>query len=148
MERDKAKTLAKNMRKVALFIQDNHAEIPDHIDIELSTHLWSWAKDTNDIPAQIGSAMRAALMTGADIKKEYSDNYFRCYLTFGIDAPKIIWRIVSERDDVCTKKIVGTKTVTKMVAPEGDWTEQEVTEDIVEWECHSLLKVGEADEAS
>jgi hypothetical protein len=30
----------------------------------------------------------------------------------------------------------------KMVAPEGDWTETEVEEEIVEWECHSLLKDG------
>ena len=148
MERNKARTLAKNMRKVALFIQDNHAEIPDTINVELTSYLWTWADDTQDIPAQIGSAMRAALLVGADIKKEYSDSYFRCYLTFGIEAPKITWKIVSERDEVCTKKIVGTKTVTKMVAPEGDWTEKEVTEDIVEWECHSLLMAREANDAA
>ena len=150
MDRDKARELAKNMRKVALFIQDNHAEIPDTINVELTSYLWTWADDTQEVgvPVLIGSAMRAALGTGADIKKEYSDSYFRCYLTFGIEAPKITWKIVAERDEVCTKKVVGTKTVTKMVAPEGDWTEKEITEDIVEWECHSLLKAGEANDAA
>ena len=147
MEIDKARTLAKNMRKIALFIQDNADDIPDDIKIDMATHLWSWdVKEGTEIPAIFGNAMRAALHDGADIKKDYSDGYFRCYLTWGIEAPKITWKIVSSREDVCTKTVVGTKTVTKMVAPEGDWTEQEVTEDIVEWECHSLLKV--TDDAS
>ena len=149
MERDKARTLANNMRKIALFIQDNAEDLPPDIKIDMATHLWSWdVNEGTEIPAIFGNAMRAALHDGADIKKDYSDGYFRCYLTWGVEEPKITWKIVSSREDVCTKTVVGTKTVTKMVAPEGDWTEKEVTEDIVEWECHSLLKVGEADDAA
>ena len=143
MEKDKARTLAKNMRKVALFIQDNADDIPDDIQIGMTTHLWSWdVKEGTEIPAIFSNAMRAALHNGADIKKDYSDGYFRCYLTWGIEEPKITWKIVSSRDDVCTKTVVGTHKVMKMVAPEGDWTEKEVEEEIVEWECHSLLKDG------
>ena len=142
MKRDKARTLAKNMRKVALFIQDNADDIPDDIKIEMATHLWSWdVSDDVEITGVIGKAMRAGMHDGADIRKDYSDSYFRCYLTWGIDEPKITWKIVTGRDDVCTKTVVGTHKVMKMVAPEGGWTEKEVEEDIVEWECHSLLKM-------
>ena len=141
MEKDKARTLAKNMRKIALFIQDNAEDLPPTIQVDLSTHLWSWNVDEGtEIPAIYGKVIHAALHDGADIKKDYSDGYFRCYLTWGIEEPKITWKIVTSREDVCTKTVVGVKTVKKMVAPEGDWTEQEVEEEIVEWECHSLLK--------
>ena len=142
MDYAEASRLANNMRKFALFIQHNSAEIPDSIKVEVATHLWSWdADDDTEIPATIGKAMRAALHDGADIKKDYSDNYFRCYLTWGIEEPKITWKIVSSREEVCTKNVVGTHKVTKMVAPEGEWTQQEVDEEIVEWECHSLLAI-------
>ena len=138
MEYSKARALAKNLRKFALFIQDNADELPDDINVEVSTHLWSWDIST-DIPITIGRAMRAAVYDGAHIKKEYSDSYFRCYMTWGHEEPKISWKVVSHREDVCEKKVVGTQTVTKMVAPKGDWTEQEVEEEIVEWKCHSFL---------
>ena len=145
MEYIKAKALAKNLRKFALFIQDNADELPDEIKVEVSSHLWSWDTD-HEIPATIGKAMKVALFDGADIQKEYTDSYFRCYMTWGHDDPKIIWKVVSHREDVCEKKVVGTHMVTKMVAPKGDWTEQEVEEEIVEWECHSLLKMAGDDE--
>ena len=143
MEYIKAKQFASNLRKFALFVQDHAIDIPNDITVEMTTHLWSWENhDDTKIPVIIGKAMRAGVHDGADIKKDYSDNYFRCYLTWGFEEPKVTWKIVSARDDVCTKKIVGVQTVTKMVAPEGEWTEQEVEEEIVEWECHSLLKDG------
>jgi hypothetical protein len=143
MEYTKAKQLATNLRKFALFIQDHADDIPDDIKVDMATHLWSWdVTDDIEIPAIFGNAIRTALHDGADIRKDYSDGYFRCYLTWGIEEPKITWKIVSSREDVCTKTVVGTHKVTKMVAPEGDWTEKEVEEEIVEWECHSLLKDG------
>ena len=147
MEYMKAKQLATNLRKFALFIQDHANEIPDDIKVEMATHLWSWdVSDDVEITGVIGKAMRAGMHDGADIRKDYSDSYFRCYLTWGIDEPKVTWKIVTGRDEVCTKNVVGVHKVIKMVAPEGDWTQQEVEEEIVEWECHSLLKV--TDEAS
>ena len=140
MEYSKANRLANNMRKFASFIEENAHELPEDIRVDVATHLWSWdATDDVEIPATIGKAMRAAMHDGADIKKDYSDNYFRCYMTWGIEDPKVTWKIVSSREDVCTKNVVGVHKVTKMVAPEGDWTQQEVEEEIVEWECHSLL---------
>ena len=142
MDYDKATTLAKNLRKFALFVQDNASELPDDIAIEVSSHLWSWDTTTDtEVPVAVGKAMKAAVNDGADIKKEYSDNYFRCYMTWGYEEPKIVWKIATHREDVCERKVVGTHMVKKMVAPEGDWTEKEVEEDIVEWECHSLLKM-------
>ena len=39
---------------------------------------------------------------------------------------------------MCVKRIVGTKTVKKQV-PIGGYEEQEVEEDVVEWDCHPLL---------
>jgi hypothetical protein len=140
MEYSKANRLANNMRAFASFIEYNAADLPEDIKVDVATHLWSWdASDDTEIPATIGKAMRAALHDGADIKKDYSDNYFRCYLTWGIEEPKVTWKIVSSREDVCTKNVVGVHTVTRMVAPEGEWTQKEIEEEIVEWECHSLL---------
>ena len=140
MEQSKANRLANNMRKFALFIQDNADELPDDIKVDVATHLWSWdVSDDTEIPATIGRAMRAAMHDDADVKKDYTDNYFRCYMTWGIEDPKIIWKIVSSREDVCTKNVVGTHKVIRQVPPEGDWTQKEVEEEIVEWECHSLL---------
>ncbi len=143
MDYVKAKQLATNLRKFALFIQDHADDIPDDIKVEMATHLWSWdVSDDVEVTSIIGKAMRAGMHDGADIRKDYSDSYFRCYLTWGFEEPKVTWKIVTGRDDVCTKTVVGTHKVMKMVAPEGDWTETEVEEEIVEWECHSLLKDG------
>jgi hypothetical protein len=143
MDYVKAKQLMDNLRAFAFFVEAHAEDLPSDIKVDVATHLWSWdVTDDIEISTIIGNAMRAALHDGADIKKDYSDSYFRCYLTWGIEEPKITWKIVTGRDDVCTKTVVGTHKVMKMVAPEGDWTEKEVEEEIVEWECHSLLKDG------
>jgi len=140
MEYSKANRLAYNMREFASFIEENAHELPEDIKVDVATHLWSWdVSDDTEIPATIGRAMRAAMHDDADVKKDYTDNYFRCYMTWGIEDPKIIWKIVSSREDVCTKNVVGTHKVIRQVPPEGDWTQKEVEEEIVEWECHSLL---------
>ena len=49
-----------------------------------------------------------------------------------------------ERDQVCVKRVVGTKKVKKQV-PIGGYEEQEVDEEIVEWDCTPLL-AGASDE--
>jgi hypothetical protein len=39
------------------------------------------------------------------------------------------------RESACTRVVTGTRTVTKSV-PTTTYVEKEVTEDIVEWQCH------------
>jgi len=51
------------------------------------------------------------------------------------------YRVVCNREEVCEKNVIGTKMVTKRVPPEGEWSEQEVEEEIVEWVCNPLLAI-------
>ena len=68
MDYDKATTLAKNLRKFALFVQDNASELPDDIAIEVSSHLWRWDTTTDtEVPVAVGKAMRTFI-------------FFRCFI--------------------------------------------------------------------
>lgn len=52
----------------------------------------------------------------------------------------ITLRAIVNRDSVCTKRIIGTKTITKKVLPEGvEMITKEIEEDIVEWDCPPSL---------
>lgn len=46
-------------------------------------------------------------------------------------------RVYGKRDEVCTRRVVGTETVTEKVATE--FVDREVTRDVVEWDCGPLL---------
>ena len=61
-------------------------------------------------------------------------------MDFGKKQP-VRYKIVCNREEVCEKHVVGTEKVTKKVAPPGEWTEEEVEQDIIEWKCNPLLAV-------
>ena len=133
MKADRADQLVGDLRKFATFLEEWWSYLPDDLDVGIASHLWGW--DVEDVPDAMIEAVRAGLKGGAEIRKDYSNLYFRVYMTFG----ELEYKIVCDRDQVCTKKVVGTETVTKKVPPEGEWTEEEVEQDVVEWECHPLL---------
>ena len=133
MKADRADQLVGDLRKFATFLEEWWSYLPDDLDVEVTSHLWGWKVD--DVPDAMIEAVRAGLKGGAQITKDYQHSYFRVYMTFG----ELVYRIVCDREQVCTKKVVGTETVTKKVPPDGEWTEQEVEQDVVEWECHPLL---------
>ena len=133
MKADRADQLVGDLRKFATFLEEWWSYLPDDLDVGITSHLWGW--DVEDVPDAMIEAVRAGLKGGAEIRKDYSNLYFRVYMTFG----ELEYKIVCDRDQVCTKKVVGTERVTKKVPPEGEWTEEEVEQDVVEWECHPLL---------
>ena len=136
MEYEKAKQMAADLRKVAGFVEERFTMLPD-MDVEITSYVgfgWNNSSD-NDVPATIADAVLAGLAEGATVRKDYGSSYFRAYLGRG----DVEYKGVCERDAGCTRRVVGTETVTKQVPPEGDWTEQEVEQDIVEWDCHPLL---------
>ena len=133
--------LGENLRTFADFIDEHAADLPDSIEVDCYTYLWDWSvAEGTSVPIAMSRAMRAGLKSSAVVKKEYSDNYFRLYMDFGIKQP-VQFKIVCDRDEVCEKHVVGTEKVMKSVAPAGKWTEEEVEQDIIEWKCNPLLNV-------
>ena len=132
MDSTKSAILVDDLRKFADFVEEYWADLPD-VEVEAASHVWGF--NNEDVPEVIVDAVRSGLHAGATISKQYSDTYFRAYFKFGA----LEYKVVCDRDEVCTAKVVGTETVTKRVPPEGEWTEEEVEQDVVEWDCHPLL---------
>ena len=146
MDDNKAFHLAENLRTFADFIDEHAADLPTQISIDCYAYLWDWSLKRNEngeidaVPVAMSRAMRAGLKSSAIVKKEYSDEYFRLFMDFGVREP-VSFKIVCNRDEVCERHVVGTEKVTKKIAPPGKWTEEEVEQDIVEWKCNPLLNV-------
>jgi len=135
MKYEKAIEMVEDLRKVADFIEKQFSQVPD-IDVEITSYVgFGWDESAEDIPAIIADTVLAGLAEGASVRKDYGSSYFRAYLGFG----ELEYRVTCERDAVCTRRVIGTQMVTKSVPPEGEWTEKEVEEDVVEWDCHPLL---------
>ncbi|KKM95583.1 hypothetical protein LCGC14_1186660 [marine sediment metagenome] len=76
--------------------------------------------------------------------KETAERFFSLIKRFG----RVSLRFVFYRDNVCTKRVIGTKQVTEMVpAPGAKMVERTVETEIVEWNCPSLLADDEASTA-
>ena len=148
MEDKKTFQLATDLRDFADFIEEHGPILPD-VTVDCRSYLWNFTlaeneATRNDVPASIALVMRAGVNSADAVKKEYSDDYFRLFVHFG----KLIYKVVCNREEVCTKRVVGTETVTKSIPPKGKWTEETVTQDIVEWDCNPLLAVvGDRDTA-
>jgi hypothetical protein len=136
MNPDEAGELAYDLRKFADFL-DIHAEELPKVQVEVASYVWDYNGSGDDVPQSVALAMRAGLKGADKVEKEYSDNYFRMYMSFGA----LKYKIVCNRDEVCTKSVVGTEMVTERVPPPGDWTEQTVEKDVVEWVCNPLLAI-------
>jgi len=78
-------------------------------------------------------------------EKNENDSYLTLRKKFG---GGVILRAVFTRSAVCTKRVIGTRKVMKDVYPDSvESTRVEVEEDIVEWDCPSLLRGDVPDEA-
>ncbi len=135
MKYEKAIGMAEDLRKVAGFIEEQFSRVPD-MDVEITSYVgFGWDESAEDVPAIVAETVLAGLAEGASVRKDYGSSYFRAFLGFG----ELEYRVICERDAVCTRRVIGTQMVTKSVPPEGEWTEKEVEEDVVEWDCHPLL---------
>ena len=133
MEHDKALELAENLRSLANFIETDPSKLPpEGLEIKASSHIYGGDanKDTflNLVQLALGSA---EVVT---IRKAYTDSYFEVHLSFG----GIDYESWARRESVCDRRVVGTETVTEKVAVQ--YEEREVEKEIVEWDCHPLLK--------
>ena len=136
MNPDEAGELAYDLRKFADFL-DIHAEELPKVQVDVASYVWDYNGSGDDVPQSVALAMRAGLKDADKVEKEYSDNYFRMYMSFGA----LKYKIVCNRDEVCERKVLGTEMVTKSVPPEGKWVEKEVEQEIVEWVCNPLLAI-------
>jgi len=133
MDNDKRWTLANDLRQFANFLDDHGQDIPD-VNVDVSSRVWSWT-NAGDVPTAIALALRAGMKGADEVRKKYSDDYFRLYLSFG----DLEYRVSCDRDEVCERTVVGTETVMELAPPEGEWTEKPVEKDVVEWVCNPLL---------
>jgi hypothetical protein len=137
MEDKKTFQLAADLRDFADFLEEHGLILPD-VTVDLRSYLWNYTStDIEDVQGTVALAMRAGMKSADEVKKDYSSDYFRLFLHFG----KLRYKLVCNREEVCTKRVVGTETVTKQMPPEGEWTEKIVEQDIVEWDCNPLLAV-------
>ena len=136
MEDSKTFQLVEDLRDFADFVEEHGPQLPG-VSVELRSWIWGYEVADQGVPEGVALALRAGIKSADEVTKEYSDDYFRLYLRFG----KLQYRVVCNREEVCEKNVIGTKTVTKKMPPEGDWTEQEVEEEIVEWVCNPLLAI-------
>ena len=130
----------KGLRALADMLEA-HPEMAHTIRYELdSITVYGAEKD------QIVEWASVAKRFGFRIEKKYDDSYFR----MNVDMPSTDdvthdygfgIHFIINRELVCERKVISSETVTKKVkdysqAPE---IEREVTEEVVEWECHPLL---------
>jgi len=69
-----------------------------------------------------------------EFEKEYSDSQFFVKREYG----NITLEFFTGRGTVCTRRVIGTRMVTRPTRIEGP--DETVEEEIVEWDCDPLLK--------
>lgn len=145
---DREATLRANriagLRALATLLEENPSlELPTGITT-FNVSLVSYSTATPEKEAAIKDSLAAAAKTlakaGLKVEKEYTDSF----LTVSAElAPDVTYEVYADREVVCTKKVVGTKTVLKPIMSEPMHQYQtgteEVEEEIVEWECEPLL---------
>lgn len=132
MKYDDATKMAKDLRAFATFLEERGEDLPDNVKVAPYSWVWGWSDV--DVPKTMASAARAGLGRADEVKKDYGSSTMNLDLVFG----DLVFTIHCERDKVCVKRVVGTKTVKKQVAV-GGYEDKDVEEDIIEWDCHPLL---------
>jgi hypothetical protein len=122
----------KGLRALADWLESTPEALPDEPCWD-GIHLNVWPDGTDDEKKQ----KIIALAQAGSIDKHYGGNYMDLRKDFG---GGVKYEMSIKRDLVCTKRVVGTKTVEKR---DPELVEQvpmiEVEEDVVEWDCHPLL---------
>ena len=91
---------------------------------------YSYSEDKEGVKQVLSDARTK----GVKFEKEYADNS----LDIKLKLPNNLnVRVTFSRESVCTRRVVGTKVVIREVAT--GWREEEVEEDVVEWDCSPLL---------
>lgn len=137
MEHDKALKVATDLRALADFVEHAHEAIPEEgLNIKVQTYVWHNNEKGGPVAERFAPLIRAGLAHKVvdGVRKDYSGNYFELHLDIG----GIDYEIWCTREAVCEKRVIGTETVTEKIAVKFE--EREIEKEIVEWDCHPLLK--------
>lgn len=125
-QQKEARAVAAGLRELADFIEAN----PEFAELlngdELTMYVPSWHDGAEARFADVARKL------GGKRRKDADTKYFHVTRQFGAVGV----RIFTDRNVVCTKKVVGTRKVEK---PDPNAPKVEVVEEIVEWECGPLL---------
>jgi hypothetical protein len=110
-------------------------EIPTHGGFAGTSDKIQWllfgGPTAEEQKARTGAIIRS--IPGKWSKRDTAD-LFRAHM----DLFGLALEVVVSRDAVCERKVVGTRKVTKQIPVKHETVE--VEEDVVEWDCGSLLK--------
>ncbi|KKM80227.1 hypothetical protein LCGC14_1342100 [marine sediment metagenome] len=110
-----------------------HPELPMPKNIEIG--VYDFKKEDIETAGKIAQGLKT-------FEKDIDDTFFRLIKRFG----DVSLRYVFYRSAVCTKRVVGTKTETKMVpASNTPMVEKEIETEIIEWDCPTLLEGDQKD---
>jgi hypothetical protein len=103
-------------------------------------------------PEVLAEIARTARKFGFLIEKKYTDTAFEMLLHWPHEESMyrpIYVKISVPREQVCTPKVIGKKTVKRRVYTQEEYDKAfpivEVEEDDVEWDCHPLLSTDPAE---
>ena len=138
MKQEDALEKAKTLEEIAEFLVTNYENIPS-FELDFTSFLseWRFDNDKERTEKAVKELALSALSYGWKVDKNYDTTHMRLELTPTHGGKVAFW---VERETVCTKKVLGTETVTRKVAV--DWEEEEVEQEIVEWECKPLMGIG------
>ncbi len=133
MEPERAMKLVEDLRNLATFIESNPRALPPGgVDVKATSYIYGDEANRDTFLTLVKMALASDMVD--NIRKEYTEHYFEVHLAIG-DIDYEAW---AQRESVCEKRIVATETVIEKVPVE--WEEKEIEKEIVEWDCHPLLK--------
>jgi hypothetical protein len=123
---DKLWSLVRDLRAVADFLADHADALPGDVGVQLAYYP-VLALRCHDAPAMA----RTVKWVGGGAKRS-TDYLMHVERSFG----GLVVDVTADREEVCRKVKVGTRTVT---VPAPDAPTIEVEEDVYEWECNPIL---------
>jgi hypothetical protein len=124
------------MRDLASWFEDNpEIPIPSYRQVVIENWVWGGENDEDGESAKQELLRLMGAGEGPWVK-DYTGSYLEVRREFG----PCRYVLTVNREEVCTKRVVGTKTVKRR---DPALVEQvpiiDVEEDVVEWDCHPLL---------
>ena len=107
---------------------DAHPELLRPSNIEIG--VYDFPKEDIETAGKIAQALKT-------FEKDTDETFFRLVKKFGNVSIKYVFY----RSAVCTKRVIGTKTETKMIpASDAPMIEKTIETEIIEWDCPALLE--------
>lgn len=141
MEPGEAYKTAEGLRLLADFLDEEHASLPNEVNVVVWSHIYS-----GDVKGRVAEAARAGMRHGLDVKKDYSNSIFKVEYNFtGIDEKPtgIKYSVEAMRKEVCEAVVVGTEEYEEDERVGEDTRPFETvtkTRDVIEWKCDPILK--------